>query len=229
LGDDRSRRHPHRHLLRGAAGHRMKPLILASKSPRRRELLSRLGIPFEVRTPEVEEPPPAPPPGRFALLLAEKKARTAWEPGRFALGADTVVAIGDRVLGKPKDPEENARFLRLLSGTTHTVYTAAAVVAPDGRVRTHLAAPRFASSTRTRSAGTSPPARGSTRPAATASRKRGWRSSSGWRAISTPSSACRWRGFGKFSRNSATLSLRRARAWSARFGCCSWGLGWCWR
>jgi len=120
----------------------MKPLILASKSPRRRELLARLGIPFEVRAPAVEEPPPAPPPGRFALLLAEEKARSAWEPGRFALGADTVVAIGDRILGKPKDPEENAQFLRLLSGKTHTVYTAAAVVAPDGRVRTHLAAPR---------------------------------------------------------------------------------------
>ena len=120
----------------------MKPLILASKSPRRRELLSRLGIPFEVRAPRVAEPPPAPPPGRYALWLAEQKARSAWEEGRFALGADTVVAIGELILGKPKDPEENARYLRLLSGRTHTVYTAASVVAPDGRVRWVLAAPR---------------------------------------------------------------------------------------
>jgi len=120
----------------------MKPLILASTSPRRRELLSRLGLAFEVRAPKASEPPPAPPPGRYALLLAEKKARSVWEPGRFALGADTVVAIGDRVLGKPKDAEENARYLRLLSGRTHTVYTAASVVAPNGRARSVLAAPR---------------------------------------------------------------------------------------
>ena len=120
----------------------MKPLILASKSPRRRELLARLGLDFEVKDPKVSEPPPAPPPGRFALLLAEKKARSAWEEGRFSLGADTVVAIGDRILGKPKTPEENAEYLRLLSGKTHTVYTAAAVVSPKGEVRTVLAAPR---------------------------------------------------------------------------------------
>ncbi len=120
----------------------MRPLILASKSPRRRELLARLGLPFEVRDPGLAEPPPAAPPGRFALVWAEKKARAAWEPGRFALGADTVVALGDRVLGKPRDGEENAAFLRLLSGRTHTVHTGVAVVDPEGRTRTVLAAPR---------------------------------------------------------------------------------------
>jgi len=120
----------------------MKPLILASQSPRRRELLARLGVPFEVRVPDLAEPPPGPPPGRFALLWAEKKARAAWEPGRYALGADTVVALGDRVLGKPQNLEENLRYLRLLSGRTHTVYTAACVIDPKGRARTLLAAPR---------------------------------------------------------------------------------------
>ncbi len=120
----------------------MKPLVLASKSPRRKALLSQLGIPFEVRDPGLEEPPPAPPPGRFALLWAEKKARAAWEPGRFALGADTVVALGDRVLGKPKDRAENARFLRLLSGQSHTVYTGVAAIDPGGQTRLFLAAPR---------------------------------------------------------------------------------------
>ncbi len=120
----------------------MRPLILASQSPRRRELLARLGVPFEVRAPGLAEPSPEPPPGRFALLWAEKKARSAWEPGRYALGADTVVALGNRVLGKPQTPAENASYLRFLSGRTHTVYTAACVVDPKGRARTLLAAPR---------------------------------------------------------------------------------------
>ncbi len=120
----------------------MTPLILASNSPRRRELLRRLGLPFEPRPPRIVEPPPRPPAGAHALELAEAKARSVWEPGRFALGADTLVALGGHILGKPRDAEENARYLRLLSGTTHTVYTAAVVIAPGGQTRSILAAPR---------------------------------------------------------------------------------------
>jgi len=120
----------------------MKPLILASQSPRRRELLARVGIPFEVRAPKIEEPPPQPPSGRFARELAKLKARAVWEEGRFALGADTVVEAAGLVLGKPKDPEENARYLRLLSGRTHVVYTAVAVLDPEGRTHTLVASPR---------------------------------------------------------------------------------------
>ncbi len=120
----------------------MKPLVLASQSPRRQELLSRVGVPFVVRPSPTPEPPPAPPPGVHALKSAEAKARAVWREGEAVLGADTVVALGDEVLGKPRDPEENRAFLRRLSGRTHSVYTGAVVITPEGRARYLLSAPR---------------------------------------------------------------------------------------
>ncbi len=120
----------------------MKPkLLLASKSPRRRELLARLGIPFETVEPDFEEPAPSGSPKTLVLELAEAKARSAWRAGDYVLGADTVVVLGNAILGKPKSAEENREFLRALSGNTHTVYTAAVLIDPDGGVHRHLATP----------------------------------------------------------------------------------------
>ncbi len=108
-------------------------LILASASPRRRELLAQIGItPDIIRDPGVDETPlPGEVPRALALRLARAKAVA--EPGAFVLAADTVVAAGRRILGKPTDEVEARRFIALLSGRRHHVLTAVVVVAPDGR------------------------------------------------------------------------------------------------
>jgi septum formation protein len=115
------------------------PLILASSSPRRLALLAQVGIvPDRIEAPEVDETPLARElPRAHALRLAEAKlddvvARTAASPG-FVLAADTVVACGRRILGKADDVVAAERFLHLLSGRRHRVYTGVAVAAPDGR------------------------------------------------------------------------------------------------
>jgi septum formation protein len=115
------------------------PLILASSSPRRLALLRQVGVvPDRIEAPNVDETPWARElPRAFVLRLAEAKlgdvvARTAAFPG-FVLAADTVVACGRRILGKAEDVAAAARFLRLLSGRRHRVYTGIAIAAPDGR------------------------------------------------------------------------------------------------
>ena len=106
-------------------------LVLASGSPRRRELLERLGLPFVVRPPAVDETPAAgETPRESALRLAALKARAA--AGDWVVAADTVVEIDGHVLGKPRDAAENERYLRLLSGRPHLVHTGLAVVSPGG-------------------------------------------------------------------------------------------------
>jgi len=111
------------------------PLILASGSPRRRELLGRFGVPFTVIASGVDETPPtdATPP-EVAEHLARLKARdvAAQHPGVFVLGADTLVTIDGLILGKPRDRADAARMLRLLRGRTHQVPTGVALVTPDG-------------------------------------------------------------------------------------------------
>ena len=108
-------------------------LVLASASPRRRELLARLGCAFEIRAPAVDETPKAgEKPADLVARLALDKARAVVAAGELALGADTVVALGDEVLGKPSDGEDARRMLRALSGRSHDVWTGVAVVAPDG-------------------------------------------------------------------------------------------------
>jgi len=109
-------------------------LILASASPRRRELLRRAGIPFRARAVSVEETRhPGETPRRYVLRLARAKARAAWRPGARVLGADTVVVAGGRVLGKPRDARDAARMLGLLSGRVHRVLTGVCLLEPDGR------------------------------------------------------------------------------------------------
>ncbi|HQM90617.1 MAG TPA: nucleoside triphosphate pyrophosphatase [Syntrophales bacterium] len=102
-------------------------LILASASPRRREMLRMLGVEFTVLQSSVDENPHAgESPEAYALRLSEAKARAvaALRPGRWVLGADTIVTIDGELLGKPRTPEEARRMIRRLSGRAHTVITA---------------------------------------------------------------------------------------------------------
>jgi septum formation protein len=109
-------------------------VILASQSPRRRELLSLVGIPHEVRPADVDERYLAgESPHEHAERLARDKATRIREPGAIVIGSDTIVVVDGDVLGKPKDVGDAARMLRRLSGRSHVVITAIAV-AIDGRV-----------------------------------------------------------------------------------------------
>lgn len=104
-------------------------LLLASQSPRRIELLRNAGFDFEVISSDVEEGPPIPGelPEEYARRAARAKALrvAARSPsGSLVLGADTIVAIGGLILGKPSGPFDATRVLRLLSGQTHEVITA---------------------------------------------------------------------------------------------------------
>src|SRR3989442_9815326 len=99
-------------------------LVLASRSPRRVELLRRAGIPCRVRPAQVnEQARPGETPNAYVRRLARQKAEAAQRPGEWVLGADTVVVIDGHILGKPRNPREAARMLRLLSGRVHTGLT----------------------------------------------------------------------------------------------------------
>jgi septum formation protein len=114
-------------------------LILASASPRRLELLAQIGVaPLEILPADIDETPRRGEPSwRLAVRLAEVKARAvvALRPGATVLAADTVVACGRRILGKPADGKEAERFLRLLSGRRHRVHGGLALIDAAGRVR----------------------------------------------------------------------------------------------
>ena len=112
-------------------------LILASCSPRRSELLTAAGIPFESVSPDVDESVDCPAEEAVVLLSARKaKAVARSHPGRLILAADTLVALNGTVLGKPAGPEDSVRMLRLLSGRTHQVYTGVSVLSPSGELFT---------------------------------------------------------------------------------------------
>jgi septum formation protein len=113
-------------------------LVLASASPRRRDLLGLLDIPFVIDASGADETPPAgAAPAAVAEMLARAKARevAARHPGAFVLGADTIVTVDGLVLGKPRDAADGARLLRLLRGRAHHVPTGVALIAPDGSIR----------------------------------------------------------------------------------------------
>ena len=113
-------------------------VILASQSPRRRELLSLIGIPHEVRPADVDERYLAgETPLAHAERLARDKAERIREPGAIVIGSDTIVVVDGDVLGKPKDASDAARMLRRLSGRSHVVITGVAV-AMDGRVESDV-------------------------------------------------------------------------------------------
>ncbi len=116
-------------------------LFLASSSPRRRELLQRLQIPFEVIDPHFEETPTDFSPGAEALYFAEQKARSVANdcPNSLILASDTLVALGEKKLGKPADANDAIRMLQELSGKTHQIYTAIALLnSNDQSIKTHL-------------------------------------------------------------------------------------------
>jgi septum formation protein len=109
-------------------------LILASASPRRLQLLAQIGIvPDRITAAELDEAPQRDEtPRRLAVRLAREKAQACAQPGCFTLAADTVVAVGRRILGKAADADEARRFLTLLSGRRHHVLTAVTLVTPEG-------------------------------------------------------------------------------------------------
>jgi len=112
----------------------MRPLILASASPRRAELLRNVGIPFQVDPANVPEQPFAgEQPGDYAQRLAREKAQAVLtrHPDALVLGADTVVVVDNHLLEKPADASDAARMLRLLSGRTHQVITGVCLVSAD--------------------------------------------------------------------------------------------------
>ncbi len=110
------------------------PLILSSNSPRRKELLAGLDIPFEVRVIEDidESYPDNLPAGEIAEYIAQKKAAT-YEVGNdeVLITADTIVVLDDQILGKPADAEQAKQMLRSLSGKTHHVITGVCLKSRD--------------------------------------------------------------------------------------------------
>ena len=105
--------------------------ILASASPRRQSLLRDAGYEFEVDPADIDETPPRGLlPSKVALYLAEEKAKavTSRHPDDIVLAADTVVAFGDTLLGKPTDAAHAKKMLQLLAGTTHLVITGVCVM-----------------------------------------------------------------------------------------------------
>jgi len=112
-------------------------LILASASPRRRQLLARAGIAFEVIPADIpEHGRSGEKPGEFAVRIAAEKAlavagRVGPAPRRQVLGADTIVVVDDAILGKPRDAEHAVQLLERLVGRSHQVITAVALAASD--------------------------------------------------------------------------------------------------
>jgi septum formation protein len=106
-------------------------LILASTSPRRREILALLGLPFEVIAPEFEEQPLSDRPVEHEVLsFALGKARSVarQHPGSIVVGSDTMILINATKIGKPEGIADARRILRLLSGETHRIFTSVAIL-----------------------------------------------------------------------------------------------------
>lgn len=116
-------------------------LVLASTSPRRRELLARIGlVPARIAAPEIDETPlKGELPRDYVARLATGKAlAVARAPDEVVLAGDTTVAVGRRILEKPADEADLRRMLALLSGRRHHVWSGVCVVDTDGRMRTRV-------------------------------------------------------------------------------------------
>lgn len=107
-------------------------LVLASGSPRRRELLAGLGVEPTIRPVDIDESPrDGESAAGYVLRLAEEKAREQASPGELILAADTVVTLDGELLGKPEDEDDAKAMLRRLSGRTHQVLTGVAIFDPE--------------------------------------------------------------------------------------------------
>ncbi len=118
-----------------------RPLWLASSSRYRRELLARLGLPFEHRSPNIDESRlPGEAPDALARRLARAKAEAiaAVTPEAWVIGSDQVCALGDECLGKPGTLEGQRKMLARLAGNTVSIYTAVSIVGPGGARHEHL-------------------------------------------------------------------------------------------
>ena len=116
-------------------------LILASSSPRRRDLLARLGVePARIASPDIDETPrKGEVPRLYALRMAEEKAvAVPRASGEIVVAGDTTVAVGRRILQQATDAEMQRGFLTLLSGRRHHVLSAVAVIDGDGRLRSRI-------------------------------------------------------------------------------------------
>ncbi len=121
---------------------RPRRLLLASSSPRRREILAALGLEFEVLGFDIDETPlAAEDAAEMVLRLARDKARAGRAPGRVVLAADTAVVLDGEIFGKPVDRDDALGMLERLSGREHEVVTGVAVGA-DGQVETELSRTR---------------------------------------------------------------------------------------
>lgn len=110
-------------------------IILASQSPRRRELLSMVHVPFTVEVSgEKERIPFHAAPQEVVMSLARQKAEHVFKnhPDACVIGSDTIVVLGEEILGKPADPAEAAAYLRRLQGRSHRVYTGLSLLTPQG-------------------------------------------------------------------------------------------------
>jgi septum formation protein len=117
----------------------MLPVRLASASPRRRELLERVGVPLEVRPADVDEAPRAgeAPVAYVARIARDKAQAVARRAGQWVLAADTTVTIDGAILGKAETGDEAAAMLRKLSGRAHQVITAFTLVGDSGETKFH--------------------------------------------------------------------------------------------
>lgn len=112
----------------------VKKIILASGSPRRKELLEQLGIEFEIRVSDCDEHVAADSPEELVLKLSEAKSRSVAAetgPGYIVIGADTVVVYDGEILGKPADSQDAVKALKKLRGHTHSVYTGVTLTDTD--------------------------------------------------------------------------------------------------
>lgn len=113
----------------------MYKVILASNSPRRKELLAGMGVEFEAMPSLKEEVMTKDNPSEVVLELSQQKAEdvaTMVEGESIIIGADTVVAIDDMILGKPKDEDDAIRMVGLLQGRSHSVYTGVSIIIKEG-------------------------------------------------------------------------------------------------
>lgn len=117
-----------------------KKIILASGSPRRKELLAQIGLSFTVRVSEADEHTEETKPEKLVCILSERKALAVWDElteeekkESILIGADTVVAVDDRILGKPADETEAFQMIKLLQGRSHQVYTGVTIFRQGGQ------------------------------------------------------------------------------------------------